>query len=104
MNLCISLGYPYAPYFLCLPRSLRSTIQQLVRCRQRNGIHAKSKLDILCAEADMYVARIDDKLTLKLGPRYDMGRWVPAEKEGWHFVCSGGSCCRPACTPVADMI
>lgn len=43
-------------------RSLRSTINKLIACRQRNGIHSRSKLDILCAEADMYVARIDDKV------------------------------------------
>ncbi len=40
---------------------VRAAIDTLVTVRKRNGVLADSKLDILCAEADMYVARIDNK-------------------------------------------
>lgn len=36
-------------------------IRQLIALRKRNGINSFSKLEILTAEDDMYVARIDDK-------------------------------------------
>lgn len=32
-----------------------------VALRQRNGIEANAKLEILTAEKDLYVARVDDK-------------------------------------------
>jgi len=96
----VGLGYAYIlthPGMPCIfydhmytwGDGLRNTINLLLKCRQRNGISGRSKLEILAAEADMYVARIDDKVMIKLGPRFDMGRWVPAEKDGWRFVCSG---------------
>ena len=37
---------------------MRNSIEVLIDARRRNGISADSKLEILCAEADMYVARI----------------------------------------------
>lgn len=37
---------------------MRNSIEALIDARRRNGICADSKLEILCAEADMYVARI----------------------------------------------
>jgi len=43
----------------------------------------------MCAEGDMYVARIGGRVTVKLGPRFDMGGLLPSEEEGWHFVMSG---------------
>lgn len=36
-----------------------------------------------------YVARIDDKLTLKLGPRYDMGCHLPPKDDGWEMAANG---------------
>lgn len=36
-----------------------------------------------------YVACIDDKVMVKLGPRYDMGGLVPRKEEGW-AVCASG--------------
>lgn len=41
--------------------TLRKTIINLIDVRKRNGIKAGSKLEILCAEADMYVARINER-------------------------------------------
>lgn len=68
---------------------LRKSISELVALRHKMEIKAGSKLDIQCADPDMYVARIDDKIAVKLGPRYDMGKYLPSEKEGWKFVTSG---------------
>lgn len=36
-----------------------------------------------------YVARIDDKITVKLGPRYDMGPHMPPKGDGWEMAASG---------------
>ena len=60
-----------------------------VSLRQRAGIQADSKLEILAAEHDMYVARINGNVTVKLGPRYDMGSLVPRKEEGWALVVTG---------------
>ena len=61
-------------------------------CRKRNGIQSRSKLDIKLAEHDLYVAVIDDKLTLKLGPRHDMpDHLVP--KDGWKVASAGCDYC-----------
>ena len=57
--------------------------------RQRAGIRADSKLQILAAERDMYVARVNGNVTLKLGPRYDMGDLLPRKEEGWQIAASG---------------
>jgi len=69
--------------------ALRDDIRRLVEIRRRNGISARASLDILCADGDLYVARIDDKLTLKLGPRYDLGSPVPRDEDGWRMVACG---------------
>lgn len=72
-------------------RSLRNTINLLLKCRQRNGISGRSKLEILAAEADMYVARIDDKVRCALGPCRGAG--LSAVRRG---LDCGGLGCRDA--------
>ena len=57
--------------------------------RRRAGIRADSMLEILAAESDMYVARCNGNVTLKLGPRFDMGGLVPRKEEGWSLVQAG---------------
>ena len=57
--------------------------------RKRAGIRADSKLEILCAEGDMYVARCNGNVTIKMGPRYDMGGLVPKESDGWKMAAKG---------------
>lgn len=57
--------------------------------RKRAGIRADSKLEILAAERDLYVARINGNVTLKCGPRYDMGSLVPLKEEGWELAATG---------------
>jgi alpha-amylase len=60
-----------------------------VAIRKRAGITASSKLEILAAEHDMYVARINDNVTVKLGPRYDIGDLAPKEEDGWVKAAKG---------------
>lgn len=52
-----------------------------------------SKIKIFCAESDMYVAEIGEAITLKLGPRYDMGGLVPKESDGWRVATWGKDFC-----------
>lgn len=54
-----------------------------VAIRKRAGITAASELEILAAEHDMYVARINGNVMVKLGPRYDIGDLAPQEADGW---------------------
>ncbi|KAK9918323.1 hypothetical protein WJX75_003181 [Coccomyxa subellipsoidea] len=67
----------------------KGVIDQLVQLRKRAGITAGSKIEILAADHDFYVARINDNVTIKMGPRYDMGDLLPKEEEGWKFAVSG---------------
>jgi alpha-amylase len=60
---------------------LKEEISTLIDVRKRNDINAKSKVDIRAAEGDMYVAQIDDRVVLKIGPRFDMGHLAPNEGE-----------------------
>lgn len=62
---------------------VRNTVKELVQLRKRNGINSRSKLEILAADHDMYVARIDDRVVIKMGPKVDMGDLVPNKADGW---------------------
>lgn len=67
---------------------LLEPISELVANRKRAAVKADSTLTILAAEHDLYVASIDDRLLVKLGPRYDMGGLLPKE-EDWAQAASG---------------
>ncbi|KAL6750310.1 glycoside hydrolase superfamily [Haematococcus lacustris] len=96
----VALGYAYClthPGMPCIfwehyfdwGSGLRTSIAQLAALRHRQGLHSRSKLQVLCAEADMYVACIDGKVTVKLGPRFDMGALVPSSSQGWKLAVTG---------------
>uniref|UniRef100_J3MHL3 Alpha-amylase n=1 Tax=Oryza brachyantha TaxID=4533 RepID=J3MHL3_ORYBR len=55
----------------------KDEITALVAVRQRNGITAVSSLKILLYDGDAYVAEIDGKVTMKIGPRYDVSGYIP---------------------------
>ena len=66
----LGLGYAYIlthPGLPCIAwehmwdSRLTYVIKQLMALRKRQDIHAGSKLEILCADRTMYVARIDDR-------------------------------------------
>lgn len=40
---------------------MKGAIKDLTALRRRAGIHSQSNLEILAADHDLYVARIDDK-------------------------------------------
>ena len=54
--------------------------------RQRNGITPASELTILEYDGDAYVARIDSKVIMKIGSRYDVSALLPA---GYQVVAHG---------------
>ena len=64
-------------------------LQCALLCRKRNGINSRSKLEIVVADGDFYFAKVDQKLAVKLGPRYDMGDLAPREDDGWKIAASG---------------
>ncbi|KAH9532111.1 hypothetical protein CY35_19G072200 [Sphagnum magellanicum] len=93
----VAMGYAYIlthPGIPCIfydhyfEWDLKAQIQELVQIRKRNFINAESKVTILLAESDMYVANIADRVILKLGPRMDMGRLVPSAQD-WKLASYG---------------
>ena len=46
---------------------LQAAIRALIRIRKENGIHSRSKVDILAADFFAYGAIIDEKLAVRLG-------------------------------------
>ncbi|KAL4457429.1 hypothetical protein ABPG75_012294 [Micractinium tetrahymenae] len=95
----IDLGYAYIlthPGIPCIflehlaDGGLRTAITTLVSIRKRAGLRADSKLEILAADRDMYVARCGGNVTVKLGPRFDMPQHlVPRKQDGWALAASG---------------
>lgn len=69
---------------------LKEKITALAAIRTRNGIRKGSSLRILVADADLYMAVIDEKVMVKLGPRIDLGGLVPGS---FHVSTSGTDYC-----------
>ncbi|MBI9018650.1 MAG: alpha-amylase [Phycisphaerae bacterium] len=44
------------------------TIEKLIDLRRRAALHAQSNVNIIAAQKNLYVAIVDDKIALKLGP------------------------------------
>lgn len=57
----------------------KEEISKLIGVRNKNGIGAGSKVEILAAEADLYVAKIDGKIITKIGSKNDVGNLIPPE-------------------------
>ncbi|KAL3134045.1 Alpha-amylase A type-1/2 [Trebouxia sp. C0010 RCD-2024] len=94
----LGLGYAYIlthPGVPCIAwehmwdTRLTFIIKHLMRLRKRQDIHAGSKLEILCADRTMYVARIDDRVVVKLGPQQNMGIMLPTSEQGWRLSLAG---------------
>ena len=78
----------------CVPDDLAGTVRALLAARRAAGVSAGSKVQILCADADLYFARVEGErgaLCVKLGPRYDIGPLDPshAAEEPAELVCCG---------------
>lgn len=57
---------------------LKESITKLVAIRKRNSIGSRSSVAIKAAESDLYLAVIDDKIIMKIGPKQDLGTLVPS--------------------------
>ncbi|KAI9200438.1 hypothetical protein LWI28_007963 [Acer negundo] len=56
----------------------KEELTKLVAIRNKNGIGPASKVNILAAESDLYMAAIDDKIIMKIGPKTDLGNLLPS--------------------------
>lgn len=56
---------------------LKPELSNLTSIRIRNGISATSTVQIVASEADLYVAKVDDKIYVKIGSRFAVGDLVP---------------------------
>lgn len=57
---------------------LKEQIAKLSAIRVRKGINMKSTVNILAADSDLYVAEIDNKIIVKIGPKMDLGNLIPS--------------------------
>ncbi|GJM98614.1 hypothetical protein PR202_ga15642 [Eleusine coracana subsp. coracana] len=83
-------GTPCIFYDHVFDWNLKQEISTLAAVRSRNAIHPGSKLDILAADSDLYVAKIDDKVMVKIGSHYDVGNLIPSD---FHVVAHGSNYC-----------
>ncbi|KAM0844507.1 hypothetical protein ACQ4PT_056996 [Festuca glaucescens] len=83
-------GVPCIFYDHVFNWNLKQEISALAAVRSRNGIHPGSKLNILAAEGDVYVAMVDEKIITKIGPRNDLGSLIPSD---FHVVAHGNNYC-----------
>ncbi|MCD7458747.1 hypothetical protein HAX54_039048 [Datura stramonium] len=65
----------YDHFFLF--QGMRTPIKIFYAVRKKNGISSTSKVRILAAQSDLYVANIDDKIIVKIGPG-NVGNLVPS--------------------------
>ncbi|XVF56411.1 hypothetical protein PTKIN_Ptkin06aG0118500 [Pterospermum kingtungense] len=56
----------------------KDEITKLVDIRNRIGINRTSAVTILASDADLYMASIDDKIIMKIGPKMDLRNLVPS--------------------------
>lgn len=70
-------GIPSLFYDHMFDWGLKDGITKLSTLRKRNGITTTSKVQILASDSDLYVARIDDKIIVKIGPKLDLGNLIP---------------------------
>ncbi|KAJ6679123.1 ALPHA-AMYLASE [Salix purpurea] len=57
---------------------LKEEIGKLATIRKDYGIGSTSTVNILAADADLYVAAINDNIIMKIGPKTDLGNLIPS--------------------------
>ncbi|XP_057814202.2 alpha-amylase [Cryptomeria japonica] len=72
-------GVPTIFYDHFQDTNLKEGIRKLIEIRKRNQIKANSACTIITAESDLYMANIEEKVILKIGARYDVGKFVPSK-------------------------
>ncbi|KAI3686818.1 hypothetical protein L1987_80507 [Smallanthus sonchifolius] len=70
-------GIPSLFYDHFFDWGLKDELTKLSGVRTRNGITATSQVKILAYEADLYVAAIDERIIVKIGPKMDLGNLIP---------------------------
>ncbi|KAF6254629.1 glycoside hydrolase [Scenedesmus sp. NREL 46B-D3] len=73
-------------------QELRQTIDALMQLRRKHGITSTSSLTIMAAEGDLYMASVAGKLTVKLGPRWELGHLLPDDAQ-WRIATCGQDFC-----------
>ena len=73
---------------------LKEEILKLIMIRTRNRIKPNSAVRILASDLDLYVAVIDGKIIVKIGPGFDVGNLVPQSfkkiaTSGKDYCCMG---------------
>lgn len=79
-------GIPSVFYDHFFDWGLKDQIAKLTSIRARNGISETSKVQIMASDSDLYVAMVDNKIIVKIGPKLDLGNLIPPE---YHVSTSG---------------
>ncbi|KAK1407611.1 hypothetical protein QVD17_39231 [Tagetes erecta] len=79
-------GIPSLFYDHFFDWGLKDELTKLTRVRARNGISSTSQVRILAYEAELYVAVIDERIIVKIGPKMDLGNIIP---ENFQLATSG---------------
>eukprot|EP00850_Spirogloea_muscicola_P016328 SM000131S26758 [mRNA] locus=s131:324889:327208:- [translate_table: standard] len=85
-------GVPCVFYDHFYDWGLLQQITDLIQLRKRTGIQADSKLSILQATDHLYLAEINERVIVKIGPQMDLGHLLPAH-EDWRVACCGHDYC-----------
>lgn len=72
-------GIPTIFYDHFQDNNFKENIKKFVEIRKRNKIKANSVCTILTAESDLYIANIDEKVIMKIGPKGDLGQFQPSD-------------------------
>lgn len=58
---------------------LKEELIKLSAIRTRNGIGERSTVNIMASDGDLYVAGIDGKIIMKIGPNTNLGNLIPSD-------------------------
>nr|CAB3456670.1 unnamed protein product [Digitaria exilis] len=70
-------GIPCIFYDHFFDPNMKDEITKMIKIRKQNKIGPASKLRVLLAQSDAYVAEIDGRVLAKVGARYDVSKSVP---------------------------
>ncbi|XAR61884.1 Alpha-amylase [Bertholletia excelsa] len=79
-------GIPSVFYDHFFDWGLKDQIAKLAAIRTRQRISPTSRVEIMAADSDLYVAKIDDNVIMKIGPKLDLGNLIPSN---FHVSTSG---------------
>ncbi|KDP29720.1 hypothetical protein JCGZ_18655 [Jatropha curcas] len=72
-------GIPSVFYDHFFEWGLKEEIIKLSAIRKNNGISQTSSVNILAADSDLYVAKINDIVIIKIGTKNDLGNLIPPD-------------------------